>query len=67
VSAAGLRLAAWVGNCIDPAMPVRHDNVATLRSRLPAPCLGVVPWLAGAPQPPAVASALDIAPLWSRP
>jgi dethiobiotin synthetase len=47
-------------------MPARDENVATLRARLPAPCLGVVPWLGEAPQPAAVAVALDTSLLWSR-
>ncbi len=67
VAGAGLRLVAWAGNAIDPAMPVRDENVATLRARLPAPFLGVVPWLGAAPGPGAVAAALDTALLWSRP
>lgn len=67
VAGAGLHLVAWAGNALDPDMPVRDENVATLRSRLPAPCLGVVPWLGESPQPAAVAAALDTAPLWSPP
>lgn len=67
VAAAGLRLAAWAGNAIDPAMAVRDENVATLRARLPAPCLGVVPWLGAAPQPGAVAAALETDMLWTVP
>lgn len=45
VAACGLRLAGWVGNCVVPEFPRREANVATLESRLPAPCLGIVPWL----------------------
>ena len=41
----GCRLAGWVGNVVDPAMAMREENVATLRERLPAPCLGIVPRL----------------------
>ena len=41
----GCRLAGWVGNVVDPAMAMREENVATLRARLPAPCLGIVPRL----------------------
>ncbi|MBL8224992.1 MAG: dethiobiotin synthase [Chromatiales bacterium] len=67
VAGAGLRLVAWAGNVIDPDMPVRDENVATLRARLPAPCLGVVPWLGQAPRPAAVAAALETGSLWSRP
>ncbi len=46
IRAAGLPLAGWVANSLAPAMPFHDQNVATLRARLPAPLLGVVPWLA---------------------
>lgn len=35
---------AWVANCIDPNMAVLTENIDTLRSILPAPLLGVVPY-----------------------
>lgn len=38
-----LKLAGWVANRIDPAMSRFDENLATLRARLPAPLLGVVP------------------------
>lgn len=41
----GLRLAGWVANCVDKAMPVLQENIESLQQRLQAPCLGVVPWL----------------------
>lgn len=44
IAADGLSLAGWIGSSIDPQMACREDNVATLRRRLPAPCLGVLPW-----------------------
>lgn len=44
-----LRLAGWVANTIDPAMPMRDENVSTLchelGHRYQAPCVGVIPWL----------------------
>jgi dethiobiotin synthetase len=40
----GLPFAGWVANRIDPAMPFFEDNVETLRRRLPAPLLGVMPF-----------------------
>jgi len=50
IRARGLRLAGWVGNTLDPAMPWMPENVASLRERLwqqhRAPCLGVLPRLA---------------------
>lgn len=42
---AGLPLAGWVANRIDPAMAQFDANLATLQQRLNAPLLGVVPWL----------------------
>jgi dethiobiotin synthetase len=35
-----------VGNQIDPAMLRADDNLTTLRSRLRAPCLGLIPHMA---------------------
>ena len=46
VAARGLTLAGWVGNAIDPGFARLEANVATLTARLPAPCLGIVPWMA---------------------
>jgi len=45
VAQRGLTLAGWVGNAIDPQFARRDENIATLAARLPAPCLGIVPWL----------------------
>ena len=36
----GLRLSGWVANAIDPGFERLADNIASLRSRLRAPCLG---------------------------
>ena len=44
----GLRLQGWVGNHIDPDMAMPQENIAALQQRLQAPCLGIVPWQAGA-------------------
>ncbi len=44
----GCRLAGWVANRIDPRMAVVEDNIRALRERIPAPCLGVLPWAPGA-------------------
>jgi dethiobiotin synthetase len=46
IAARGLALAGWIGNAIDPGFARREENVATLATRLPAPCLGIVPWMA---------------------
>ncbi len=53
IRADGLRLAGWVANSIDPGMACRDENIDSLRQRLPAPLLGVVPWLP-APDPRAI-------------
>jgi dethiobiotin synthetase len=37
----GLRLGGWVANSIDPGFERLEENIASLRSRLQAPCLGV--------------------------
>jgi dethiobiotin synthetase len=62
IHARGLRLAGWVANTLDPAMPHLQENIVTLRRELDrrhqAPCLGVVPRLAS-PDPAAVAAHLD--------
>ncbi len=68
IGARGLRLAGWVANQIDPAMPHQADNILALRHRLGAPLLGVVPWMA-APSPSQAAGALDFSLLdrWPKP
>ena len=42
IAARGLTLAGWVANRIDPAMSRFDENLATLRTRLHAPLIGVV-------------------------
>jgi dethiobiotin synthetase len=41
----GLKVAGWVANQIDADMAVFDENIATLEKMLPAPCLGVVPFM----------------------
>ncbi|MET0935718.1 MAG: dethiobiotin synthase [Luteibacter sp.] len=43
IEADGCRLAGWIANCVEPDMPLRDENIETLRDLLPAPCLGVLP------------------------
>lgn len=43
VRQSGLPLAGWVANCIDPKASVIDDNIATLKTLIGAPLLGVVP------------------------
>ena len=57
IRADGSRLAGWVANRIDPAMACADENVETLRQRLGAPLLGVLPWSA---QPDPAVAALDL-------
>lgn len=45
IEAAGLRLAGWVANTVDPEMERVNDNLRTLKNRLNAPFLGLVPWI----------------------
>jgi len=46
IAARGLTLAGWVGNGIAAEFPRREANIATLTACLPAPCLGIIPWMA---------------------
>lgn len=66
VRARGLRLAGWVGNTVDTAMPWVDDNIVTLRQMLMtrhgAVDLGRVPHLPD-PSPQAILSHLDPAGL----
>jgi dethiobiotin synthetase len=41
----GLPMAGWIANRIDPESARFEENLATLRSVIPAPCLGVIPFL----------------------
>jgi len=45
IRAAGLKLAGWIGNCVDPDMVARESNIATLRQQIDAPLIGIVPWM----------------------
>jgi dethiobiotin synthetase len=40
----GLALAGWIGNRIDPQMLRAAQNIDSLRERIAAPLLGVLPW-----------------------
>lgn len=62
IRARGLRLAGWVANRIDPAMPVAGENVLALTDRLRSPLLGDVQFT---PVPDArhVAAGLDLSSL----
>ncbi|VEB99480.1 ATP-dependent dethiobiotin synthetase BioD 1 [Cedecea lapagei] len=45
VAAAGLPLAGWIANGVQPAGKRHAEYLATLKQRLPAPLLGEIPWL----------------------
>jgi dethiobiotin synthetase len=59
IAARRLRLAGWVANGIDPAMPYAEANIEALAQRLNAPLLGAVPWLP-VPSPAAAAACLNL-------
>jgi dethiobiotin synthetase len=61
IAADGCRLAGWIGSGVDPAMLRIDENRALLAARLPAPCLGWLPWQA-APDPVALAPSLRLGP-----
>lgn len=42
IAASGVRFAGWVANRLDPACELADENIATLRERLSAPCLGEI-------------------------
>ena len=62
VRAAGLRLAGWIANAIDPGMAAPGENVAALAERLSAPLLGRFPHSPRA-DAGALARLVDVAPL----
>ena len=43
IAARGLPLAGWIANTLSPDMPFLAENIHTLRERIAAPCLGVLP------------------------
>lgn len=43
IQAKGLVMAGWVANQLDPGMAYFAENIDTLRTRLPAPLLGILP------------------------
>jgi len=45
IQSRGLPFAGWVGSCLDPCMPALPENLMTLDKVLPAPRLGLMPWL----------------------
>src|SRR5690606_28046939 len=58
IAADGCRLVGWIGAGVDPGMARIDDNRALLAARLPAPCLGWLPWQA-VPDPAGLAPRLS--------
>src|SRR5690606_990772 len=62
IAADGLRLAGWIASEVAPGMACRDENFDALCGRLPAPCLGRLPW-SPSPAPATLADALCTAQL----
>lgn len=62
IARAGLPLAGWIANLVDPRMAVPDGNVAALAERLGAPLLGRLPHAPGA-DPATLVPCLDLEPL----
>ncbi len=58
IQAQGLPLVGWIGSSL-AAMERRDENLDSLRQRLPAPCLGVIPDLGPSPNAKDAVSYLD--------
>jgi dethiobiotin synthetase len=65
IASRGLKLAGWVANRVDPHMLYPEENIASLKQRLHAPLLGVIPHIASSDAARA-AEHLDIAALIAR-
>lgn len=59
IQTSGLELVGWVANQVEPDMLALDANLETLHRLIPAPCLGVVPWMAE-PAPAAIAARLRL-------
>ena len=58
ILAHGARFVGWIGNQIDPDMPASTQTIEALARRIPARCLGIVPW-SESPDPRSIARVLD--------
>ncbi|WP_146377008.1 dethiobiotin synthase [Cronobacter turicensis] len=63
VQAAGLRLAGWVANDVQPPGRRHQEYLATLKRLLPAPMLGEIPWLGAEPDVTPAAQWIDLSTL----
>lgn len=61
ISRQGLALAGWIANRVDPSMAYFEENLDTLRARLDAPLLGVIPH-GGSPEQVAPLLRLSVLP-----
>ena len=59
INSRGLALAGWVANVVDADMAMLDENIATLKQRIAAPLLGIVPYRA-APDAREVAKRLNL-------
>ena len=59
IAGSGLECAGWVANVVEAGMPALQRNIDTLRNRIDAPLLGVVPYMDN-PDAHAVAELLNI-------
>ncbi len=58
----GVSIVAWVATQTDPSMLKVQENLATLKQRFRAPCLGFIPWIEGV-TPEKAAEYLDLSVL----
>ena len=65
IKASGCELAGWAGSCIDAEFAHIDENIDTLRSRIEAPCLGILPHKPDA-KPDDMARYIDTTVLCSR-
>lgn len=58
----GLKLLGWVANSIDPLFEEKNANIETLKERISAPCLGVIPHDVNMNKPENAAEKLKLRP-----
>ena len=63
INAAGLRLAGWVANSVDPDFEEPERNIVTLNHWLKAPCLGQIPYYSDKVPAAQLTDLLDISQL----
>ncbi|MHB9051882.1 MAG: dethiobiotin synthase [Thiomonas delicata] len=59
IASRGLPLAGWIASCVDPDMLRVDDNIASLRARMRASCLGIIPHMSD-PDPALAAQHLEL-------